>query len=76
VTKLLDKAFAKLRELPDEDQDAVALALLGFAEEEMPVADFDDGGVRAADADRHDAAQRAVSLVDAEIAAAWKRRRH
>jgi hypothetical protein len=32
MTKLLDQAIAKVRELPDEDQDRVAQSLLEFSE--------------------------------------------
>jgi predicted transcriptional regulator len=37
MTKLLDKAIEKVRELPAEDQDMVAVAVLSMAEEK-PVA--------------------------------------
>jgi len=32
MTKLLDEAIAKVRELPDEDQERAAEALMAFAE--------------------------------------------
>ena len=41
MTKLLEKAIAKARELPAEDQDAVAVAMLSMAEE-TPVVALDE----------------------------------
>jgi predicted transcriptional regulator len=42
MTKLLEKAIAKVREFPEEDQDAFAIALLSMAGEETPVVHLDD----------------------------------
>jgi hypothetical protein len=42
MTKLLEKAIAKVREFPDEDQDAFAAALLSMAGEETPVVHLDE----------------------------------
>lgn len=41
MTKLLEKAIEKLRELPAADQDALANALLAIAGEETPVVHLD-----------------------------------
>jgi hypothetical protein len=41
MTKLLEKAIAKARELSAEDQDAVAVAMLSMAEE-TPVVALDE----------------------------------
>src|ERR1700722_14289328 len=41
MTKLLEKAIAKARELPAEDQDTVAVAVLAMAEE-MPIVVLDE----------------------------------
>ena len=42
MTELLEKAIAKVREFPDEDQDAFAAALLSMAGEEPPVVHLSD----------------------------------
>ena len=42
MTDLLEKAIAKVRELPAEDQDALAAALLSLAGETTPVVQLDD----------------------------------
>jgi hypothetical protein len=41
MTKLLEDAIAKIRELPAEDQDAVTVAMLSMVEE-TPVVALDD----------------------------------
>jgi hypothetical protein len=45
MTKLLDKAIAKARQLPEEDQDAVALAMLAMADA-SPIVALDVATVR------------------------------
>jgi predicted transcriptional regulator len=42
MTKLLERAIAKVRELPAEDQDTVAVAVLSMTGEDMPVVSLDD----------------------------------
>ena len=42
MTKLLEKAIERARELPDEMQDAVALALLTMAEASAEPEDLDE----------------------------------
>ena len=42
MTKLLEQAIAKVRELPDEDQEAVAAVMLSMAGSEPPVVRLDD----------------------------------
>ena len=42
MTELLEKAIAKVREFPDEDQDAFAVALLSMAGEETPITHLDE----------------------------------
>jgi predicted transcriptional regulator len=37
MTKLLDKAIAKVRELPDEDQDALGAVMLSMIDEDVAV---------------------------------------
>ena len=71
MTKLLEKAIAKARELPAEDQDTVAVALLSMAEE-TPVVALDEE-TRAAIREGLDQARRGEFVPDAEIEALWKR---
>ena len=42
MTKLLEQAIAKVRELPAEDQDALAVALLSLAGETTAVVELDE----------------------------------
>jgi predicted transcriptional regulator len=71
MTKLLDKAIARARQLPEEDQDTVALAMLAMADA-SPVIGLDE---EAGDAIREGLAQarRGQFVPDAEIEALWKR---
>jgi hypothetical protein len=41
MTKLLERAIEKVRELPEEDQDALAIALLSLTSEEAAVVHLD-----------------------------------
>jgi predicted transcriptional regulator len=72
MTKLLDQAVAKVRQLPDEDQDAFAIALLSMAEAERPMAELDEK-TRAAVREGLAQARRGESVSDQEIEALWKR---
>jgi predicted transcriptional regulator len=71
MTKLLDKAIARARQLPEEDQDTMALAMLAMADA-SPVIGLDE---EARDAIREGLAQarRGQFVPDAEIEALWKR---
>jgi predicted transcriptional regulator len=71
MTKLLEKAIEKARELPAADQDAVAVAMLSMAEE-TPVVALDDE-TRAAIREGLDQARRGEFVSDEEIEALWKR---
>ena len=71
MTKLLEDAIAKVRELPAEDQDAVAVAMLSMAEE-PPVAALDDE-TRAAIREGLEQARRGEFVPDEEIEALWRR---
>ncbi len=42
MSKLLERAIAKVRELPAEDQDTVAVAVLAMTGEDMPIVHLDD----------------------------------
>jgi predicted transcriptional regulator len=71
MTKLLENAIARIRELPAEDQDAVAVAMLSMAEE-TPVAALDDE-TRAAIREGLEQARRGEFVPDGEIEALWRR---
>jgi predicted transcriptional regulator len=70
MTKLLEKAIEKVRELPAEDQDAVAIAVLSMTDE-TPVAL--DAETRAAIREGLEQARRGEFVPDEEIEALWKR---
>ena len=72
MTKLLDQAIAKVRELPEDEQDALALALLSMAERDASVFPLDDE-TRAAIREGLEQARRGEFVADEEIAALWKR---
>jgi predicted transcriptional regulator len=71
MTKLLEKAIAKVRELPSEDQDAVAVAVLSMAEE-TPILALDDE-TRSAIREGLEQARRGQFVPDEDIDALWKR---
>jgi predicted transcriptional regulator len=71
MTKLFEKAIEKVRTLPAEDQDAVAVAVLSMAEE-IPVVALDDE-TRAAIREGLEQARRGEFVPDEEIEALWKR---
>jgi predicted transcriptional regulator len=71
MTKLLEKAIAKVREFPDEDQDAFAAALLSMAGEETPVVHLDEE-TRAAVHDGLAQAKRGEFVPDEEMDAFFK----
>jgi predicted transcriptional regulator len=70
MTKLLEDAIAKVRELPAEDQDAVTVAMLSMAEE-TPIIALDDE-TRAAIREGLEQARRGEFVPDEEIDALWK----
>jgi hypothetical protein len=72
MTKLLEKAIAKARELPEEDQDAVAIAMLTMTEQGSPILPLDDE-MRAAIREGLEQARRSEFVPEAEIEALWKR---
>jgi predicted transcriptional regulator len=69
MTKLLEKAIEKVRELPEEDQDTVAVAVLSMTEE-TPVALDDE--TRMAIREGLEQARRGEFVPDEEIDALWK----
>jgi predicted transcriptional regulator len=72
MTKLLDKAIAKVRELPAEDQDTIATAVLSLVGEDTPVVHLDEE-TRAAVLDGLAQAERGEFVPDEVIAEADKR---
>ena len=73
MTKLLEQAIARVRELPEEDQDALANALLSLTSESGPVIHVDDE-TRAAVEDGLEQARRGDFVSDEDIAKADVRR--
>ena len=72
MTKLLEQAIAKVRALPDDDQDAVAVQLLAMADLGGFGGELDEE-TRAAIREGLEQARRGEFVPDAEIAARWKR---
>ena len=70
MTKLLDQAIARARTLPDDDQDAVALAILSMAD---TVIEPLDDETRAAIREGLEQARRGEFVPDEEIEALWTR---
>jgi len=71
MTKLFEQAVAKVRSLPDEDQDALAVAMLSMAETEAPVMKMDER-TRSAIREGLEQARRGEFVPDDEIEALWK----
>jgi predicted transcriptional regulator len=72
MTKLLEKAIAKARELNDEAQDSIASMILSMADETWE-AETTDEQTRAAVLEGLQQARRGEFVPDAEIDALWKR---
>ncbi len=72
MTKLLEKAIESARALPDEEQDALALAIISMTEAGLGVPDLDDE-TRAAIREGLAQAQRGQFASDEEIRALWQR---
>ncbi len=72
MTKLLEQAIARARELPEQDQDALAITILTLTDKDAPAFPLDDE-MRAAILEGLDQAQRGESVPDEEIEALWKR---
>jgi len=70
TTKLMEKAIEKLRTLPAEDQDRVAVAVLSLAEEGPAALDEE---TRAAIREGLEQARRGEFVPSEEIEALWKR---
>ena len=72
MTKLLEEAIEKVRELSTKDQDNVALALLTLAGEDTPLIPLDDE-TRAAIREGTEQARRGEFVPEEEMAAFFKR---
>jgi predicted transcriptional regulator len=72
MTKLLEKAIARVRALPAEDQDTVAIAVLSMTGEETPVVHVDED-TRAAILEGLRQAERGEFAPDEILAEADKR---
>ena len=72
MTKLLEKAIERARELPDEDQDALALAMLTMVEDPAVHEPLDDE-TRAAIRKGLEEAERGEFASEEEVAALWRR---
>jgi predicted transcriptional regulator len=72
MTKLLEKAIAKVRELPEDDQNAIALTILSMADAETADHEIDEE-TRAAILEGLEQARRGEFVPDEEIEALWKR---
>jgi predicted transcriptional regulator len=72
MTKLLEKAIAKVRELPEAEQDSVAVMLLSMTTDDPQIEAVDEE-TRAAILEGLDQARRGEFVPDAEIEALWKR---
>ena len=73
MTKLLERAIEKVRELPAQDQDAIANALLSITGEETAIVHLDDE-TRAAVEEGLAQAERGEFVPDDVVAKADKRR--
>ena len=72
MTKLLEQAFAKVRELPDEEQDALAAVILSMAEADA--SDFPlDNATEAAIREGLAQAERGEFIPDDVVAESNKR---
>ncbi len=71
MTKLLEKAIAKVRELPEDEQDALAAALLAMTGEETPAIRLDEV-TRAAVREGLAQAERGEFVADEIVAEADK----
>jgi predicted transcriptional regulator len=72
MTKLLEQAIAKVRELSEEEQDALAITILALTDGDASAFPLDDE-TRAAILEGLEQARRGESVPDEEIASLWKR---
>jgi predicted transcriptional regulator len=72
MTKLLDQAILKARDLPADQQDVLATIILAVAEGDVPIPELDDQA-RTAIREGLAQARRGEFVPDDEIEAMWKR---
>ncbi len=72
MTKLLEKAIERVRALPDQDQDALAVQLLAMADASWEAVELDEE-TRAAIREGLEQARRGEFVPDEEIEAIWQR---
>jgi predicted transcriptional regulator len=72
MTKLLEQAIAKARELSEEEQDALAVTILVLAARDGSIVPLDDE-TRGAIIEGLEQARRGDFVPDEEIEALWKR---
>jgi predicted transcriptional regulator len=72
MTKLLEHAFAKARALTEAEQDALAVAMLGWSEADGAIEPLDEQS-RAAIRRGLEQARRGEAVPASEIEALWKR---
>ena len=73
MTKLLEQAIAKVRQLPEEEQDSIAIALFSLADADASAFPIDDQA-RAAILEGLGQAERGEFVPDETVAEANKRR--
>jgi predicted transcriptional regulator len=73
MTKILEKAIAKARALPDEEQDAIGAVLLALTEEEWARIGELDNETRAAIREGLEQAKRGEFASEEDIKAVWQR---
>jgi len=73
MTKLLEKAIDKVRELPEDEQEAVAAVMLQMAGGDAPIVELDDR-TRAAVREGVAQAERGEFVLDEVVARSNKRR--
>ena len=73
MTKILEKAIARVKELPEADQDTVGAVMLALADEASAMPDGLDEETRAAIREGLNEARRGDFVSDEEIEALWKR---
>jgi len=73
MTKLLEKAIDKVRELPEDEQEAVAAVMLQMAGGDAPIVELDDE-TRAAIREGVAQAERGEFVPDEVVARSNKRR--
>jgi len=72
MTRLLEKAIAQAKELPDDEQDSIAVMLLSMTGNDAAIEPADDA-TRAAVLEGLAQARRGEFVPDEEIEALWKR---